>query len=123
MPNLTPQSSHRPLFSLILMAAILAGATGCEKPKELNTESIALKAQLEQLKIQEGEVEDELLKLTRSNASASTNSIVRKSGSTIDQKKDSMANEVSALNARKAQLEQEIEFLAKQNSSYRQKYL
>lgn len=123
MPKPIDPSSNPRIACLTVLLALLFIATGCEKPKELNTEAVALNAQLEQLKREEGEVEDELLKVTRSNAANRDNAIVRKAGTTIDQKKESMALEISTLNARKTQLENEIEFLVKQASSYRQKYL
>lgn len=123
MRKLTISPAYQRFACMTMLSALMLAGGGCEQPKELSAEAVALNAQLEQLKLEEGQLEDELLKLTRSNASATNNAIVRKSGSTLDQKKDSMSQEVAALNARKAQLEKEIEFLTKQASSYRQKHL
>jgi chromosome segregation ATPase len=104
-------------------AGILAICTSCREHKQLDSEISALKAQIQTLLGEESHTEDEMKKAVAGYAAISNSNIIRKSGMTLQQKREAAAAEISLLQKERDKLQTELDTINKAAAAYRQKYL
>ena len=111
------------LSTFTLLTAFVALASSCDKPQQINAEAVALRAKIEEVQKEEREQEDALQVLMRENSSMKEHVLVRKFGSTLDQKAQILSAEVQALTETREKIQKDIDQLSNIESTYRKKYL